>query len=444
MVENNHLLDSYPEKIESLREKLARKRRNLVRESFAPQPFSSLLKIGEYLGLAMVLALNFFLLLPFFGQPDQANVFSAPLIPLLTYLTDFFIPSSYGVRVWLLASLIFFPWALYFFVKDVSGRKLAGFLAAIIVSLPAGLLLEKRVEMAIFGSDGAYIASLVFIPLVGLLFLRFLHRGGFKSVLFSALGTTLVALTSPLGLFVLSVFMTVLAFSEMLLGQGRLKLLRWLVVLAGAVGFSAFWYNPKFVLLVINSPEGQILWQTFTNLVPLSFFLVPLIGVFGFLVFENRVHLQSLFIALFLTIGFSALSFGSEISVFTSSRFLPALGMAMAFFLGVVGVRLFDFLHHSSILESPKLDSLRSLIRYRRLISHSLALLVVFLLTFSTIFLREDLVFSENPQVLGLTSIQRAGLWEIKEKTSILESLLGYLISGGTVLGTVILKKKLK
>jgi len=396
-------------------------------------------RAGEIFGLVVLFLTNLFLLYPFFGVEDRMNVFSAPVIPVLASATEYFIPFAYGVRIWLLVFLLFFPLSFYYFVQEISGRKLTGFLASFLVSLPIGVFLFSRVNLGLFGGDGAHIASLTFAPLVCLLLLRFLRGGNYKTGIFSALGTSLVALTSPIGFVVLVTFMTVITFSEMLLGRGRLKGFRFLIVLILAVGFLAFWYNPKFVILTIQSSQGQLAQKTLFKLLPVSFFLVPLLGVFGFLLFENRPQLQPVFIAFFLTFAFGAFSLGAGIVHPSPSRFLAAFGISFAFLTGILVVRFADFLRNS-----PKLKRLKVISSHRRLIAFGLIGLLFVLLIAIIGFSKENQWELGESQVLGLTAEQKVGAWEIKEKTSLVESIFGYTITALTAFGAVTLKKKLR
>lgn len=402
---------------------------------FSPQRW---VRAGEVLGIAALFLTNLFLLYPFFGGEDTVNVFSAPVVPLLASLTENLLPFSYSVRLWLLLFLAFFPLTFYYFVREISGRKLAGLIAGFMVLLPTGVFLNSRVNLGLFSEDGAHIASLTFIPIVCLLLLRFLRRGNFWLGIFSALGTTVVALTSPLGLIVLAVFLGVITFSEMLLGQGRLKIMRSLVVLLLTVGFSAFWYNPKFVFLTINSSQGLLVKQTLANLLPVSFFLVPLLGVFGFLLFENRPQLQPLFIAFFLTIVFGLFSLGTGIAHPAHYRFLPAFGVSLAFLLGLMIVGFFDFLHLS-----PKLKHFKIAPFPRELIAFSLIGLVFAFMIGVIIWSCGGLWEFRESQVLGLTAEQKVGVWELREKTSILEKIFGLTITGLSIVSVGLIERKI-
>ena len=131
------------------KETLARKQKERLRRlnhfrsklpQFSPQWWVG---VGEIAGLTTLFLANLFLLWPFFGHKDSINIFSAPVVPVLANITESFIPYSYGVRIWLLVFLIFLPLSFYWFVREISGRKLTGFLASLIVSLPVGIFLPK-------------------------------------------------------------------------------------------------------------------------------------------------------------------------------------------------------------------------------------------------------------------------------------------------------------
>jgi len=223
------------------------------------------------------------------------------------------------------------------------------------------------------------------------------------------------------------------------LGVARLKLLRHLTVLCLAAGFSAFWYNPKFIYLTIVSSQGQLIWRTFSNILPVSFFLVPLLGVFGFLLFENRAHLQALFISFFLTVGFGLLVAGLGFSTVSSSRFEPAFGISLAFLLGV-GITLFlDYFK-----DSESLGRIEIIASYRNLLMRGMIAAIFLFFLFLFVSYGRSLFPSEE-RVLGFLIPEHGiGLWEIRERTSQGETLVGYAISVLTGAGVGILRLKLR
>lgn len=414
-----------PKKEETLAEKAEKRNRKIIFKrrlaGFSPQ---WLVGTGEVIGLFVIFAINFFLLLPFFGQPDQTNVFSAPFIPVLAQLSSSFMPYDYGVRFWLLVFILIFPLSYYFFIREVSKRRLISFISVLFSSLPITVFLSLRAKLGLLTEDGGQVASLTLTMMVCLFLLRFLKGGSFKMGIFSSLGITLVALTSPLGAFVFLCFALALTFSEMLLSQGRLKLARFLAVFALAAGFSAFWYNPKFIFSISASIQGQLIRQTLANLFPLSFFLAPLLGAFGFLLFENRPQLQPLFLAVFWSIGFGLLSLGAGVQLSTPSRFLPSLGISLAFFLGILLTRLYDFLQ-----KPPDLKGLKILDRYRPAISSLVISLFLILLLVILNISGRNFREAQETQVLGMAVVKRTGIWEMKEESGGIANVFGVGIS---------------
>jgi hypothetical protein len=393
--------------------------------------------IGEVICLAILFGLSCWLLLPFLGEADQANFFSAPVIPVLAKLLTPFVSYSYGIRIWLVVFQIFLPFSLYLFVREITGRKVMGFLSALIAMLPIGIFLPTRLEMGIYASDGAHMASLTLTPLVSLLLLKFLRNGNFMACIWAATGSTIVVLTSPLGFGVLLIFMTIMVFSEMLLGQGRLKILRLLMVLILTAGFSAFWYNPGHIMLVWQSEQGQLVRKILGNLIPISLFLVPLLGTLGFLLFENRAHLQPLFLAIFLTIIFTLFSFGSELVYPAPGRFIPALGLSLSYLLATLIFGIFEI-----IRVSPLLDRFKFSPKIRDLMANAFLALVVCFLGLCFLFGRAA-ILPWDLQVLGFSTSDSMGIWQMRNQTSEMQMILGYLATILTLISVFLVKKNL-
>lgn len=394
--------------------------------------------IGEATCLAILFAISCWFLLPLLGEPDQANLFSAPIIPVLAKLLTPFVSYSYGVRIWLVVFQILLPFSLYFFVREITGRKVMGFLSALIVMLPVGIFLPTRLTMGIYASDGAHMSALTFIPLVSLLLLKFLRNGNIMACLWSAVGTTLVVLISPLGFGVLVTFMMVIVFSEMLLGQGRLKLLRLLVVLLLTAGFSAFWYNPGHIMLVLQSDQGQFIQKTLGNMIPISFFLVPILGTLGFLLFEDRAHLQPLFLAIFLVIVFALFSFGSELVHPSPGRFLPALGISLSYLMATVIFGVFEILRASSLFDRLRISAVS-----KNLVANLFLGIIVFIIGFVFFWGRPD-ILPEYLQVLGFSTSDSVGIWEMRNQTSSLQMTSGYVMTFMTVFAIFFFRLKLR
>lgn len=427
--------------------KIKRWRLNHFGQEFSRFSSPRWVKIGEIGGITALFLANLWLLWPFFGQENRVNVFSAPIIPILVNLTERVIDFPHGVRLWLLVFLSFSPLSFYYFTREVSGRKLVAFLSSLMTILPVGFFLPVRTALGFLAEDGGHIASLAFSPLVCLLLLRFLRKGHFWTGIWTALGATLIGLTSPIGLMVLGIFMGVIVFSEILLGQGRLKIIRFLVILILLAGFSSFWYHPRFAILILQSSQGQLVRKTLANLLPVSFFLVPILGVFGFLLFENRPQLQPMFIASFLTVGFGLFSLGAGIAYPVPSRFLPAFGLALAFLIGLLALYGFDFLRFSLDTRlHPALSKLRwfkAIVSRRQLIAFGMMGLAFTSMILVIVFFGRGWQI-EQTQALDFTSEQKGGIWAIRGETSQTGNIFGYVISGLTVLGVGILGRRMR
>ncbi|HUV46563.1 MAG TPA: hypothetical protein VMW29_00360 [Candidatus Bathyarchaeia archaeon] len=392
---------------------------------------------AEILGLTLLFLLNFLLLLPFFGQEDKSNIFSAPLIPVLSKL--FFLMSfPVAIRFWLLFFILFLPVTFYFFVREISGRRITAFLASLIISLPLGIFLPLRLKLALFTEDGNHIASLTLGILACLFLLRFLRSGNFKMGVSSSLLISLVALTSPLGLFILGCFSLAISFSEMLLSQGRLKFFRFLTVFMLAAGLVSFWYNPGFVFLIVASPQGELIKGTLASLFPLSFFLVPLLGAFGFLLFENRPRLQPLFLAVFLSIGFGLLSLGAGMQLSSPYRFLPSLGMALAFLGSIVLARIFDFLKRRRSFRQ-----FSGISRYRKQILFFSITLFFTIITSIIMASAKNFGQLEQEEVLGLVDSKTTGIWEARNAIGWFHHIIGGSISFSTAGLLIFIRKQL-
>lgn len=375
-------------------------------------------KLLETLWVLLLVALNFYQVRPFFGR-QFVYVFSAPLIPFLAEILKLSVPTL------ILIFYIFGPLSFYFLVKEITGRLLPAVSSALIFSSP---IFKSRLLALLFYGDGAHIAGLSLIPLASYLVLKFLRSGSFFLYLGASLGIALVALVSPFSLFILSAFLVIITFSEMLLSQARLKLFRLVMAFLLAAGLSAFWYNPDFVRLVLLSRQGREVITTLFNLFPVSFFLVPILGTFGFLLFSKKSFLQPFFIALGLTIVFFLFSFAGRLAsgffISYPDRYLPELSFSLCFLLSIIITAVFDFLRTDEKMARGR--------------AAGLFLASIFLVV-SIMFLRggaslEALAMLEGEKVLGaFTHDQIAGIGEIRSQTGELARFFGYFITSSTV-----------
>lgn len=380
-----------------------------------------------------LVGLNFRFAFPFFEYHFK-HFFSAPMIPFLARIVSFVSrsPLETTTSTVVLVFYILGPLTLYFFVKEITGRLLPAVWAALLFSSP---IFRSKLLEGLFYGDGAHLAALTLIPLVCCLVLRFLKKGSFSSCILASLGIVLVALISPPGLFVCLGFLVIITFSEMLLAHGKLKLVRMMVLLILVAGLSAFWYNPGFVRLLLFSKQGKEILTILFNLFPLLFFLVPVLGTFGFLLFVKKPFLQPLFIALGLTVVFFLVSFsgrlGSSFFVSYPDKYWPELGLSLSFFSGIIMTGIFDFLRTRAKIGRFELEP------KMRMKVAVLFLFFVFL-PFFILFLKGEsyllALTMPGEGVLGhSTDNGVVGLGGIRGQTGRLAKWFGYLVTGLTV-----------
>lgn len=383
--------------------------------------------LTEFLGLLGLFALNFYLVYPLFGRPAHETTFSGPVIPLFARGVEFLgAPMAHAYQI---VNLVFFlglPLSFYLFVKRVASRKIVAFLSALFLSLPFYPFAQVRAQSAFLTVESPHIASLAIIPLALYGLLSFLREGGLKSLAIASFSSALVALTSPFGFVTYSLFAGLTAFSEMLLGRGRLKLFRVVVVFLFAAGLTSFWYNPGFSFWMATGPLGEEVRQTVGKLLPVSFFLVPVLGALGFLLFDRKPGLQSVFLASFYTTVFAVIVLLGGLFPSNPSRYTPELGISLAFFLGVGIARGTDYLRFQKRLKLSWLSG--------NALANTL-LFLIFLALIVGIIWGRDRIVGRPEDVLGLwTDVSRGRIWVARDQFSGVFSYLGYAIAGLSLL----------
>lgn len=406
-----------------------------------PLPLGQLLNLKDFLLVLTLFSLNFIFLWPFFGQSYPLTSFSSPILPFLAWTLTVLSPLSFaqGVGVLVLISFPLSSLTWYTFFKKLSSSSFLGFLSGLIFLLPWFYL--PRFTLFWFKGDALHALGFALLPLAGLIFGQFLKAGSFKLFLTSVLGVSFISLVSPFALLNLYLFFLVLTFSEMLLGEARMKALKFLLVCLFAQGLSSFWYHPQFLLSLLGSSHGQAILSSFGKLFPISLFTVPILGAFSFLLFDRKPHLQPLFFGLTLTTLYLALvaaeNFGQYLPFPVPDRFLPEFYIGSSFLAAMVIVFLVNlprkgltlgkihprlaFLHHASKL------SLTAIVT-------ALLFWPVFSLLSKTPIISPHL----SPQVLGLQS----PWWEISLGGG--SRLIGYGISLLTAVSGFFLHRQIK
>lgn len=366
--------------------------------------------------LLVILFLNVYSIYFYFGTPtDTGTFFSGPIIPLMAKFLELFnIPLSYAYQIVNIIFFVGFPFALYALIKKVTERKVIAFMSVLIASLPFYPFAEVRVLSALNGIDSAHIASLTITCLALLALFSFLKDGGAKNLFKSSISAALIALISPFGFATFVIFSVILTFSEMLLGSGRLKLLRFISMLFFAGTLVSFWYNPSFAFWLLTGDLGGEVRNTISRLIPVSFFAVPAIAVFGYLLFDRKPSLQPVFLASFFTIAFVLISFvGGGIFPSHPSRYIAELGIGLSYLISVVLLKVYESL---------------SFFKTHRPLA-KIILSVMFIGIGLGILLGKNRLMPIEG-VLGIwTEVEKGTIWQEKERFNGISSIFGYLIS---------------
>ncbi|MBU0708663.1 hypothetical protein KJ596_02840 [Patescibacteria group bacterium] len=309
--------------------------------------------IVDVLCMGFLISFNLVWLWPFLREVGNAGSLSAPVIPAFALILSRVLPinecqvAAYVVLFGQLLGVV----AFYLFLKELTGRSLPGLMVSFFYSLPVKLLALDRLRFAWVHGDGAHIAALGLFPFVCYFLLTFLKRGRITYGFVSSLGIALVGLVNAFALFNLLLFLLVIFFSELILGQTKVKTARFLVILLFAWGFLSFWYTPGTIWELINSGQGRLIISLFGRLLPLSFFVGPILLVFAYLIFESRESLQPIALALGFLVIYLFLNLVEYLAyadieryVLLPRRFLPELGLSIALVLGIAATISLDAL----------------------------------------------------------------------------------------------------
>lgn len=392
----------------------------------------------EVFSLIILFFLNFYLLYPFFGTQAVDIPYSGPIIPIMAKFISFIskIPLLYSFQLIYIIFFLVFPFSFYFLVKKITDRKLAAILAVLLVSLPIEPFGRIRIEAMFANFDAPHIVSISVIPLALYGLLSFLKEGRAMNFLVASSTAALIALISPFGFMIYIVMACIFTFSEVLLEGGKLKIFRFLLILLIAGGLNAFWYNPSFFFWMITGPLGENIRSTVSKLIPISFFAIPVFATFGYLLFDRKPSLQSVFIAGFCSIAFLIITLvGEGVVPSGPSRYLTELGISLSLLFGLLIVKIFDYFKFSLLaVKLPK--------KIGNVLVDTLCALTICFLIFAIIVGRENSVLPSQ-DVLGMwTDIERGEIWLARDDFNGIHSVFGLIITSVTVGGMYTITKK--
>lgn len=426
--------EKIPQKSETIAAKRAARlavRLEEARKKFSVKPAWWSETLYESLVVLAILALNAFLVWPYFGTASPPVKFSGPVIPFLASLVNKIgVAMPYAIQIINICFFLLFPLSLYYFIRKVTQRKMAALLGVILATLPFYPFAASRTGGMFLGEDGPHMASLSIVPVALGVFLSFLREGKARNLLIGSVLIALVGLVSPFGLLTFLIFAAITVFSEMLLGGGRLKLFRFLAILFFAAALSSFWYNPAFFFWMVTGPMGFSIKATGSRLIPVSFFIIPVLGSFGYLLFDRKPDLQPVFLASFYAIAFGLVALvGKGVSLPSQpARYSAELGISLAFLLAIAATKLGDLLKFSQVAFFSSIYQI-----YRSLFVDATAVIIFLSLTALILFGRNQLL-QEETNVLGAwDEIAKADIWMAREQFGGFHAYVGYTITGLTL-----------
>lgn len=242
--------------------------------------------------------------------------------------------SSFVLIFYALSSISWYGYALL-----ISKNRITALLMGLLILLPSFPLFPNFPDRLLHGltrGDGGHIASLGILPLALIAFEWFLKNGNRTALTLYALLTTLIGLLSFFSVAVIFIFQVVLTTATILLSSGKIKIKRLLGSVFIVFGLLVLIYNGAIAALFF-SDAGRSVFTVFQNLIPISFFLVPVLGIIIFLVFDRRPQLSSLFIAFSCALIFGLLNFVGvfivDSSVFNKIRFSAEAEITQAFLI---------------------------------------------------------------------------------------------------------------
>lgn len=392
--------------------------------------------IVEVITVAFLFVLTLFTVLPFFQHTLADVPFSGPVIPFLVKILEAFsLNKNEATLSVLLVFYIFFPFSYYVFVRWITKRKLAAYIATLFISLPLFPFARTRIIDGLLGNDAPHVASLTLVPIALYGILSFVRHGRIVNLIIASVASAFVALTSPFSFFAFAFFAGVCTFSEILLGEGRLKIARLFTVIFFAASLCSFWYHPAFFYWMIVGPMGEDVRDVLGKLLPISFFAAPVLGVFGFLLFDRRENLQPLFLATFSTVVFALIVMaGGGFVPSHPVRYASELGLSAALFMGVVGLHFLDALRLGKL---PRIHGSPAVA--------NIVILLVIITSLVSVVLGQQELIEEQKKVLGIwTDVSKGQIWKARDNFDGFSAVAGYAITATAIGALVFLAKNSK
>lgn len=311
-----------------------------------------------YIVPMVILGLSLFTLWPNFGNAWQTGSLSLVFLPVVGKLL---IPFLHGednlfLSIVILISVAFGPVSFYAYVYFLTKRHLPSLLTGLLTLLPIvpfSTSVSERLILALAEYDGAHILGLSLLPWIAILYHNYMRSGEKKWQTATIVLAVLLGLISFFSFLLLLVFLFFISISEALVSLGRVKLKRFVVTALLLIGVFVAIYNIA-LFDMMRSEAGKVTLAVMWNLLPMTFFILPILGTFAFLIFDRRPVLQPLFLSLGFTVTFGMLHLVRisfvEITVFNQSRYAAEVSFALAFLVGILLMWVFDLIRGGKLV----------------------------------------------------------------------------------------------
>ena len=308
--------------------------------------------------------LSFIIFWPIISKIEFEEAFFTPLVPFLISLFGIFkIDAQNAIRILFIASFMISTVGIYFLVYDLTKRRITSILASsayLVPPMPIFILsffFSRRYENELISAksffttiygDGAHFLALALIPFAALFFLRFLKLAKENDLLATVSTCALVFLASRSQALNLFLVLSVIALTDLFLGQARVKIKRFLLVIVISLGSVSFLYTPSFWQETILGFFDQ-LNANLKFLFPLPV-TVGFLGLFiSFVFFARRENRQPIFLSFLLFIFFLILAgdwlLNARSFLPHPQRLVPNLNMFTAIVLALALTAVVDSLH---------------------------------------------------------------------------------------------------
>ncbi|MBI2595314.1 hypothetical protein HYW46_01090 [Candidatus Daviesbacteria bacterium] len=243
----------------------------------------------------------------YFGFPF--HVFYTPLLPFLEAVANkfFSIPLWQSYRLLTGIGYILAPVSVFFLGWQLSKRVIGGLISGLLYSVGptvfyfiiAGVEVARdrmsldfwdprRFTILVRWGEGPHTFSLVFLPLAGVFFARFLEKPKTSNLILTCVFVGLIALTNAIGLFATILLMAAMSFAKLSIDRSWKSI--GLMVLTGitSLGLVSFWYNLTFISTFLR--EGGDSGSILTSLFPWGWIVGVVVALFLYFILNRFIR----------------------------------------------------------------------------------------------------------------------------------------------------------